>query len=74
MQPHGRLGVIDFARVGQVCADDQQDQSHAAGCAKFAVKPLQLRVDRVHGDAKLPGNGLFLCVLKDKLDDLKFRA
>ena len=74
VQPHGRLGVIDFAAVGQVCADDQQDQPHAVGYAMFEVQPLQLGVDRVHGDGEFAGDGRIRCVLKDKPDDLKRRA
>ncbi len=64
--------MLGFLQVGQVFVDDLKDQSRPASHAQFRVKPLQVGVDRVHGDGQFGGDGLIGCVLENEPHDLDF--
>jgi hypothetical protein len=64
--------MLGFLQVGQVFVDDLQDQPRAACHAQLRVQPLQVGVDRVHGDGQFGGDGLIRCVLENEPHDLDF--
>ena len=64
--------MLGFLQVGQVFVDDLQDQPRAACDTQLRVQPLQVGVDRVHGDGQFGGDGLIRCVLENEPRDLDF--